>query len=95
MLEQRIGLIGAGQMATALARGFIDAGLAAADRLLASDVDEHCPAAVRRGHRTPRPIGDNARVVAQSDLLFLAVKPQQMAEVAAGLRGKIAPAPTG
>ena len=30
-----------GQMATALAHGFIKAGLTAADRLLASDVDEH------------------------------------------------------
>ncbi len=40
MLEQRIGFIGAGQMATALARGLIEAGLSAADRLLASDVEE-------------------------------------------------------
>ena len=35
-------------------------------------------------------VGDNLRVVAQSDLIFLAVKPQQMADVAAGLRGKLA-----
>ncbi len=40
MLQTRIGLIGAGQMATALAQGFIKAGLTAADRLLASDTDE-------------------------------------------------------
>ncbi len=41
MLQQRIGFVGAGQMATALAHGFIKAGLTTADRLLASDVDEH------------------------------------------------------
>ena len=90
MSNERIGFIGAGQMATALARGFIGAGLAAADQLLASDVDEH---ARRRfteatGART---VGDNLRVAAESDLIFLAVKPQQMADVAAGLRGKLAP----
>ena len=32
---------------------------------------------------------DNAQVAAASDCLFLAVKPQQMAEVLAGLRGRV------
>ena len=34
----RIGFLGAGQMATALARGWLTAGLATADRVLASDL---------------------------------------------------------
>ena len=90
MLEQRIGLIGAGQMATALARGFIKAGLIAADHILASDVDES--ARQRFIQTTGAPTtADNALVAAQSDLIFLAVKPQQMADVATGLRGKIGP----
>ena len=88
MLEQRIGLIGAGQMATALARGFINAGLTAADRILASDVDEL--ARQRFSEATAAPTTpDNATVVDRSDLIVLAVKPQQMEGVAAGLRGKI------
>jgi pyrroline-5-carboxylate reductase len=90
MLEQRIGLIGAGQMATALARGFIKAGLTTADRLLASDVEE----AVRKRFTEAtdaRATADNAVAAEQSDVIFLAVKPQQMAAVAAGLRGKIGP----
>jgi pyrroline-5-carboxylate reductase len=41
MSKQRIGLIDAGQMATALAQGLIEAGLTTADRLLASHVDPH------------------------------------------------------
>ncbi len=37
MLSQRIGFIGAGQMATALAQGLVKAGLTAPEALLASD----------------------------------------------------------
>ncbi|MFZ1935110.1 MAG: pyrroline-5-carboxylate reductase [Thermoguttaceae bacterium] len=88
MLEQRIGLIGAGQMATALASGFIKAGLTAGDRVLASDVDES--ARQRFGAATAAlTTSDNATVIDRSDLIILAVKPQQMEGVAAGLRGKI------
>jgi pyrroline-5-carboxylate reductase len=88
MLDQRIGLIGAGQMATALAQGFIKAGLTASDRLLAADVDEHARQRFA-GCVSAKTTADNASVAAQSDVIILAVKPQQMAEVAAGLRGKI------
>jgi pyrroline-5-carboxylate reductase len=88
LLKQRIGLIGAGQMATALGQGFVKAGLVATEGLLAADPD---PEALERftqatgGHTTP----DNAHVAGQADVIFLAVKPQQMAGVLAGLRGKI------
>ena len=88
MLEQRIGLIGAGQMATALAGGFIKAGLTAADRILASDVDELARQRFTEATAAPT-TPDNAAVVARSDVIVLAVKPQQMENVAAGLRGKI------
>ena len=90
MLDERIGLIGAGQMATALACGFINAGLTTADRLLAADVSE--PARQRFAQATAASTtADNALLVERSDVIFLAVKPQQMAEAAAGLRGKIGP----
>ena len=65
-------------MATALAHGFIKAGLTTADNLLASDVDEH--ARQRFAHAIgAHTTADNALVAAQSDVIFLAVKPQQMA----------------
>ena len=65
MLDERIGLIGAGQMATALASGFIKAGLTTADRLLAADVDE--AARQRFAQATGAPIrADNALVVEPS-----------------------------
>jgi pyrroline-5-carboxylate reductase len=85
MKTPRIGLIGAGQMATALAKGFVRAGLVAAEDLLAADV---VPEARERfaeatGGRTT---ADNAAVVRESDVVLLAVKPHQIAAVAAELR---------
>ena len=89
MLNERIGLIGAGQMATALGRGFVQAGLIPAENLRAADPDD---AARRRfaeatGGKTT---AENAHVVAESDVVFLAVKPQQIAQVAAGLTRRVA-----
>ena len=40
-----LGFLGAGKMATALAKGFIQAGLVAPDKLIASDLSEAAAAA--------------------------------------------------
>lgn len=88
MPHDRIGFIGAGQMATALAKGFLKAGLAAVEGMSASDVD----AGARQRFLAATgatAVADSAQIVAQSDVVFLAVKPQQMAGVAASLKGKI------
>jgi pyrroline-5-carboxylate reductase len=85
MLSQTIGFLGAGQMATALARGFVAAGLLRGDQIFASDVaqpalDAFCtqvPGATR---------AENATVIAKSQVLFLAVKPQQMPQVLAEVK---------
>jgi len=88
MLEQRIGFIGAGQMATALGQGFVRAGFTGGANLMAADPSESARAnfAQVTGGRVT---ADNALVAAQSDVMFLAVKPQQMALVTSGLAGKI------
>jgi pyrroline-5-carboxylate reductase len=85
----RLGFLGAGKMATALARGWIDAGLAAAGRIVASDpipAAREAFAAVTGA----RAAADNHEVVAGSELLVIAVKPQSMA----GLLAEIQPAVT-
>jgi pyrroline-5-carboxylate reductase len=83
----RIGFLGAGKMATALARGWIAAGLTTPDRILASD-----PVPAPRMHfsaETGAPAtADNVEVVAGSELLVLAVKPQSIK----ALLGEIRPA---
>jgi pyrroline-5-carboxylate reductase len=85
----RLGFLGAGKMATALARGWIDASLAAPGRLLASDpvpAAREAFAAVTGGRVT----ADNREVVAGSDLLVLAVKPQSMAALLAEIQPALA-----
>lgn len=85
-MEQAIGFIGAGQMARALAAGFVRAELVPASLVLASD-----PVAVSRtafsAEIPDAKVGqNNQEVAAGARVLFLAVKPQQMQSVLAELR---------
>ena len=88
MLHEQIGFVGAGQMATALGQGFVKAGLATGESLLAGDPDAQ--AAERFAQATGgRTTTDNLQVAAAADVIFLAVKPQQMPMVLAELRGNL------
>ncbi|MDB5388430.1 MAG: proC [Planctomycetaceae bacterium] len=86
----RIGFIGAGKMATALAKGFISAGCCSVADVSASDVvpaaREHFAAETKASAAS-----GNAEVVAKSDIVFLAVKPQNMAAVLAELKHLLEP----
>jgi pyrroline-5-carboxylate reductase len=83
----RIGFLGTGKMATALAAGWIKSGLAATDRLCGGD-----PVAEARISFAKATGGfvseSNLEIVRRSDVLVLAVKPQSMAS----LLKEIAPA---
>jgi pyrroline-5-carboxylate reductase len=82
-----IGFLGAGKMGTALARGFISAGLVTAGRILASDPVPAARAAFARetGAKTA---ASNAEVVRSARVIILAVKPDQVAGVLAEIREK-------
>lgn len=84
----RIGFLGAGRMATAMAAGFVRAGLARPEDLAASDPS---PAARQQfAEATGAAAGeDNRAVAARSSVVILAVKPQNMAELLAELRGSL------
>ncbi|HWW02517.1 MAG TPA: pyrroline-5-carboxylate reductase [Candidatus Acidoferrum sp.] len=75
-----IGFLGAGKMATALAKGFIRAGLISARQALASDPSDAARAAFTRetGARTT---ASNAEIVQFGSVLVLAVKPDQVGGV--------------
>lgn len=75
----RVGFLGAGKMATALARG-LAADFTSAERIIASDVSEAARAkfADQTGARTTT---SNADVLDEANVVFLAVKPQQIGEV--------------
>ena len=75
-------------MATALGQGLVEAGLAAPESLLASDpvADARARFAEATGAETN---ADNAEVIRRSDVIFLAVKPYQIAGVAVELGGQV------
>jgi pyrroline-5-carboxylate reductase len=83
--DLRIGFLGAGKMATALARGWLGAGLASPSQLLASDLLPQAREAfsTATGSRT---VSDNRQVLKESNLIVLAVKPQSLAALFAEIR---------
>lgn len=85
----RIGFLGAGKMATALARGWIQAGLASADRLCASDPLSQARADFTRETGAPA-LADNAEAVRQADVVVLAVKPQTLSALLPEVRPHLA-----
>ena len=91
MLATRVGMIGAGRMATALARGFIEAHVVAADKIAASDPVAAAREAFSRDVAGVKVSDDNASVVEAADVLILAVKPQTMDAVLTEIRSAIAP----
>ena len=89
MLSITLGIIGSGQMATALARGLVRAELLLPDVILASDPVAAARENFERAVPGATAIADNAQVVSQADVVLLAVKPQQMRDVLAGIRDTI------
>jgi len=86
-LEQpRIGFIGAGRMATALAKGWLSAGLISAHNCRASDpvLDIRNAFSAATGIATS---ADNREAATSCNVILLAVKPQDMNAVLAELRG--------
>jgi len=86
MATPRYGFIGAGRMATALARGLLAGKLASTDSILAS---APYPAAAERfaAETGCRVVTSNRDLVTAADVLFLAVKPQQVGQVLAEIKG--------
>jgi pyrroline-5-carboxylate reductase len=85
-----IGFLGAGRMATALAQGFVRAGIVRPGQIFASDV---IPGARKSfGAATgARICATNGDVLKAASVLFLAVKPQQTSEVLAEIQPHFTP----
>lgn len=82
--DKRIAFIGGGNMAEALLKGFLTAGLVLRDRVVVTDVraDRLAFLAATYGVATAT---DNAAAMRQADLAVLAVKPQVIRPVLQGL----------
>jgi pyrroline-5-carboxylate reductase len=77
-------------MATALARGLVQARLLSGDSMIASDPLEAARSSFERELPESTVVEQNHPVVAQADVVILAVKPQKMTEVLADIRDAIA-----
>jgi pyrroline-5-carboxylate reductase len=88
--ELSIGFLGAGKMATALAKGFIRAGLVPAGAVVASDPYE--TARTEFARETGATVtASNADVAAKARVLIIAVKPDQVAAVLGELKTQLTP----
>ncbi|MCK6473785.1 MAG: pyrroline-5-carboxylate reductase [Planctomycetes bacterium] len=83
--KRTLGLLGAGNMAEALARGVLKAGLLPASRVIASDVSPERRALFQKDLGV-KAVDNNDEVIRAADLLVLCVKPQVVDEVLAGLK---------
>jgi pyrroline-5-carboxylate reductase len=82
-----LGFIGGGAMAEALLKGIIANGLASSDKVLVSDID-HDRVSYLKQTLGVQVATDNAAVLKNSELVFLAVKPQVAPAVLADLEGQ-------
>jgi pyrroline-5-carboxylate reductase len=88
VLTEKIGVIGAGKIGSAMARGIIRAGLAAKDNVMASDVSD----ALRQAAVSELGIkvtADNGALCDFADIIILAVKPQIVDLVAKEIAKKL------
>lgn len=81
--------MGAGRMATALARGLVRADMVPASAIVASEPSLDAQQAFSGEVPGAAVEADNASQVGQTDVVFLAVKPQQMKTALESLRGTI------
>jgi pyrroline-5-carboxylate reductase len=90
MLKQTIGFIGAGQMARALAQGFVAAGLLADKQMIAADPVAAAADDFKKLLPGASIASSNVDVAKRSEVIVLAVKPQQAKSAMAELRGTVA-----
>jgi pyrroline-5-carboxylate reductase len=88
MLKEKIGVVGAGKIGSAIVRGMIKAGLVTKDQVMASDVSDALRQAIAKelGIKvTP----DNDKLCDFADVVILAVKPQILDPVAKEIAKKL------
>ncbi|MGA6925673.1 MAG: pyrroline-5-carboxylate reductase [Desulfosarcina sp.] len=80
LTHKKIGMIGTGNMGTALIDGLIRSGAAKAENIICSDASDRQLAGVRERYQVVTTT-DNVDVVKAADIVIYAIKPQLMASV--------------
>ena len=88
MSNDKIGVIGAGKIGAAMARGIIRAGLASKDNVMASDVSDALRQAIEQDLGI-KATADNTELCSFADVVILAVKPQIVDPVAREIAKKL------
>ena len=83
-IEKKLGLIGAGNMGEAFIGAVIKSGLFSPSSILANDINKKRLEFLNSKYDIPV-TDDNFRLFTESDIVILAVKPQQMAQVLSGI----------
>lgn len=83
----RLGFVGSGQMATAIAAGVVSSGLLPGDAICTFDPNESTSREFAKQAPGAVVLGSNAEVLKNSETVLLAVKPQVLSQVSAALKG--------
>ena len=83
-----IGFLGSGNMAEALIKGIITAGVYSPDSIFVSDIRLERLTYLAK-HYHVQTVDDNARLAAKVDILILSVKPQNMTEALQSIKGSL------
>ena len=86
----KIGFIGGGNMAEAMLSAILSRSLASADEIVVSDIDANKRLNLQQKYQV-HITGDNYQAIQGRDIIVLAIKPQVLAEVCAGLKGRFQP----
>ena len=88
MLTEKIGVIGAGKIGSAIARGIIRAGLVNKESVMSSDVSDELRQAIARDLDI-KVTSDNGALCDFAEIIILAVKPQIVDSVAREIAKKL------
>jgi pyrroline-5-carboxylate reductase len=86
--ENRVGFIGAGNMAGALIKGIIASGLYSCNRIFASDSDPEKLKALNNNYQV-KGVSSNGEICSQCNIIVLSVKPQVMKTVLTEIKGAV------
>ena len=84
----KIGFIGGGNMAEAMLSAILNRKLATADEIIVSDVDANKRLKLQQKYHI-NVTGDNCQAVQGREIIILAIKPQVLADVSNGLKGRL------
>jgi len=87
---ERIGFIGAGNMAEALIKGIITAGVYSPDSIFVSDIRLDRLTYLAK-HYHVQTVDENAALAGKADILVLSVKPQNMTEALQSIKDAVRP----